>query len=123
MGRRRSGFRSERERGSVGGLEPQRRAVVLRRRLRGSVALSYDGISGGAQLSFAEIGEATEIYEYQVVVTSLDAPAEAFGQLYRDRGEAENIFDEMKTQWGWGGFTTRDLARCRLAARLNALVL
>src|SRR5271154_3529309 len=28
----------------------------------------------------------------------------------------------MKNQWGWGGFTTRDLARCRLAARLNAPV-
>ena len=29
--------------------------------------------------------------------------------------------DETKTQWGWGGFTTHDLARCRLAARLFAL--
>ena len=28
---------------------------------------------------------------------------------------------EMKNQWGWGGFTTHDLARCRLAAQLNAL--
>ena len=27
----------------------------------------------------------------------------------------------MKNQWGWGGFTTHDLARCRLAARLMAL--
>ena len=27
----------------------------------------------------------------------------------------------MKNQWGWGGFTTQDLARCRLAARLLAL--
>ena len=27
----------------------------------------------------------------------------------------------MKNQWGWGGFTTHDLARCRLAARLVAL--
>ncbi len=45
----------------------------------------------------------------------------SFGQLYRDRGDAENIFDEMKNQWGWGGFTTHDLARCRLAARLVAL--
>ena len=27
----------------------------------------------------------------------------------------------MKNQWGWGGFTTHDLARCRLAARLLAL--
>ena len=47
--------------------------------------------------------------------------AEAFGQLYRDRGDGENIFDEMKNKWGWGGFTTHDLARCRLAARLLAL--
>ena len=28
----------------------------------------------------------------------------------------------MKNQWGWGGFTTHDLARCRLAARLLALL-
>jgi hypothetical protein len=28
----------------------------------------------------------------------------------------------MKNQWGWGGFTTHDLARCWLAARLLALV-
>ena len=35
--------------------------------------------------------------------------------------DIENIFDEMKNQWGWGGFTTHDLARCRLAARMLAL--
>src|SRR5215475_2262458 len=28
----------------------------------------------------------------------------------------------MKNQWGWGGFTTQDLARCRPMARLVALV-
>ena len=28
----------------------------------------------------------------------------------------------MKNQWGWGGYTTHDLARCRLAARLIALI-
>ena len=65
--------------------------------------------------------EATEVYEYSVLATSLDEETEAFGQLYRDRGDGENIFDEMKNQWGWGGFTTQDLARCRLAARLLAL--
>ena len=43
------------------------------------------------------------------------------GQLYRDRGDGENVFDELKNQWGWGGFVTHDLARCRLAARLVAL--
>jgi len=41
--------------------------------------------------------------------------------LYRDRDDDENIFDELKNQWGWGGFVTQDLARCRLAARMVAL--
>jgi len=99
-----------------------RRAIVLRRRLTGAVGLSHDDESGAPQLSFGEIGEATEVYEYSVLVTSLDEETEAFGQLYRDRGDGENIFDEMKNQWGWGGFTTHDLARCRLAARRLALV-
>ena len=96
--------------------------IVLRQRLKGAVGLSHDDEGGAPQLSFVEIGEATELYEYSVLVTSLDETTEAFGQLYRDRGDGENIFDEMKNQWGWGGFTTHDLARCRLAARLIALI-
>jgi hypothetical protein len=103
------------------GWSRHRRAIVLRRRLKGAVGLSCDDENGMAQLSFAEIGEATEVYEYSVLVTSLDEETETFGQLYRDRGDGENIFDEMKNQWGWGGFTTHDLARCRLAARMLAL--
>ena len=34
---------------------------------------------------------------------------------------AENSFDELKNQWGWGGFTTQDLHRCQLTARAVAL--
>jgi hypothetical protein len=30
--------------------------------------------------------------------------------------------DELKNQWGWGGFTTRDLARCQIMARFIALI-
>ena len=45
----------------------------------------------------------------------------SLGQLYRDRADAENAFDELKNQWGWGGFTTHDLHRCQLAARGVAL--
>ncbi len=104
------------------GWSRQRRAIVLRRPLKGAVGLSYQDETGAEQLAFAEIGEASEIYEYSVLVTSLAEETETFGQLYRDRGDDENIFDEMKNQWGWGGFTTHDLARCRLAARLLALV-
>lgn len=44
------------------------------------------------------------------------------GQLYRDRADAENAFDELKNQWGWGGFTTHDLHRCQFAARAVALI-
>jgi len=40
----------------------------------------------------------------------------------RDRADCENSFDELKNQWGWGGFVTRDLARCRLMAGIVALM-
>jgi len=43
----------------------------------------------------------------------------SFGQLYRDRGDSENIFDELKTM-GLGRLRHADLARCRLAARMIA---
>jgi hypothetical protein len=46
----------------------------------------------------------------------------SLAQLYRDRAEAENIFDELKNQWGWTGFTTHDLQRCQILARINGLI-
>ena len=41
---------------------------------------------------------------------------------YRDRADSENNFDKLKNQWGWSGYTTRDLHRCRLMARMIALI-
>jgi len=35
---------------------------------------------------------------------------------------AQNGFDEPKNQWGWGGYTTKDLERCNLSARAVALL-
>ena len=61
-------------------------------------------------------------YLYAVLVTSLTAEVVTIGQLYRDRGDSENNFDELKNQWGWGGYTTRDLTRCRVMARTVALI-
>ena len=46
----------------------------------------------------------------------------AIGQLCRDRCDCENGFDELKNRWGWGGFTTQDLKRCRLLAASVALI-
>jgi len=103
------------------GWSRQRRIVVLRRRVKGALAASSPDDHGQQQLSFIETGPGEDVYEYSVLATSLVERLTSFGQLYRDRGDAENIFDELKNQWGWGGFTTHDLARCRLAAHLVAL--
>jgi len=61
-------------------------------------------------------------YEYAVLVTSLTVSLLSAAQLYRDRGDAENNFDELKNQWGWAGFTTFDLYRCQAMARHIALI-
>jgi len=37
-------------------------------------------------------------------------------QNYRDRAGAENLFDELKNQGGWTGFSTQDLKRSQLMA-------
>jgi hypothetical protein len=61
-------------------------------------------------------------YEYMVLVTSLPYGIEETAQLYRDRAESENPFDELKNQWGWSGFTTHDFERCQIMARYIALI-
>ena len=66
------------------------------------------------------------IWEYGILVTSLEGEGEwenlSLAQLYRDRSDAKNAFDELKNQWGWGGFTTQDLKRTQITARMTALV-
>ena len=60
-----------------------------------------------------------------VLVTSLEAtayPATTIAQQYRDRGDMENNYDELKNQWGWNGYTTKKLAPCRIMANLIALI-
>ena len=103
------------------GWSRQRRVIILRRRVKGDLAISSNETSGQQTLSFVDVGAGVDVYEYSVLATSLDEELVSFGQLYRDRGDSENIFDELKNQWGWGGFVTQDLARCRLAARMIAL--
>ena len=61
-------------------------------------------------------------YEYQVIVTNLDMEIITLAQLYRDRGDSENVFDELKNQWGWGGFVTKDLLRSQIMIRIIAQV-
>lgn len=63
-----------------------------------------------------------QAWEYAVLVTNSAYALDAFGQLYRDRADCENGIDELKNQWGWGGFTTQDIERCQTSARAVALV-
>jgi len=101
-----------------------RRVVVLRRRLREALAVSEPDAATGQQVfsGMAELCRGQEIYEYAVLVTSLTEEVLGIAQLYRDRAEAENAFDELKNQWGWTGFTTQDLRRCQILARVIAVI-
>jgi hypothetical protein len=104
------------------GWSRQRWVVILRRRLKEGLAVTRRDDGSQLALGFIEIGPGAEAYEYGVLVTSLEEEVLALAQLYRDRADSENPFDELKNQWGWAGFTTRDLPRCQLMARFIALV-
>jgi DDE family transposase len=103
----------------LNGWSRARRVIVLRRALRGEALLADE--SQGI-LAFIETDIAAKRYEYAVLVTDLKHELLTIAQLYRDRADAENTFDELKNQWGWGGFTTQDLTRCRLSALAVALI-
>jgi len=98
-----------------------RRAIVLRRRVKGDLAVVDHGDANQLRLGLAELTNEVIVYEYAVLITSLPQEILTLAQWYRDRADAENPFDELKNHWGWGGFTTRDLKRCRFMARLTAL--
>jgi hypothetical protein len=61
-------------------------------------------------------------YEYQVLVTTLTEDIAAIVQRYRDRADCENVFDEIKNHWGWGGFTSHTFAVTQAVALISALV-
>ncbi len=105
----------------LSGWSRTRRVIVLRRILTGEMLMTGKD-DEQELLAFIESAVPTKRYEYAVLVTSTRYEILALAQLYRDRADAENNFDELKNQWGWGGFTTQDLARCRIMARMVALV-
>lgn len=61
-------------------------------------------------------------FEYQVLVTSLTDDIPAIAQRYRDRADVENVFDEIKNHWGWGGFTSHTFEVTQAVAVIGALV-
>ena len=62
--------------------------------------------------------------EVAAYVTSLPAgtatPAQVI-MLYRKRADAENVFDELKNQWGFSGFCSKKAVVSEIAARVLLL--
>jgi len=99
-----------------------RRVIVLRRRLAEPRRKPRKNAKNACFLPFLDAVPLAERYEYAILVTSKTDPIHVLAQFYRDRGDAENNFDELKNQWGWGGFTTQDIARTQIMARVTAQV-
>lgn len=113
------------------GWSKTRRVVVLRRPLRSKPAEEGETVDPPKPkrkapkqmtLDLPELTYQGVPYEYVVLVTSLTDEVRPVAQHYRDRGAAENNFDELKNQWGWSGFTTQDRKRCQIMGRIIALV-
>jgi len=115
----------------LSGWSKARRVVVLRRPLRSQPAAEAESVDKKRSkrkaakqltLDLPELTYQGMRYEYVVLVTSLTDEGRSVAQHYRDRGDAENNFDELKNQWGWAGFTTQDRKRCQIMGRIIALV-
>ena len=72
----------------------------------------------GLELVEASDETCADGYEWYALVTDLDMDARDVLPLYRERGDCENVFDEMKNQWGWGGFTALFAGLSVIAANL-----
>jgi hypothetical protein len=115
----------------LSGWSKARRVLVLRRRIKHDIALTSkraankrgrDNDQLVLALAHDEVQDNAQLWEYTVLVTDVHYDIAAIGQLYRDRCDCENGFDELKNQWGWGGFTTQDMHRSQVTARAVALV-
>ena len=111
------------------GWTEQRRVIVMRRvrRLDLIVEAKRSGRGKGkdhgqSELCFIDENEPVKSWEYAVLVCNTHYELDNIGQLYRDRADCENGFDEIKNQWGWGGYSTHDIERCALSARAVALI-
>ena len=110
---------------TLSGWSRARRVVVLRRAVKETLIAESQAskrTKRQRKLQFAEPLQPVKLWEYTVLVTNGVYDLDAIGQLYRDRADCENGFDELKNQWGWGGYTTQDMERCNLSARAVALI-
>ena len=114
-----------------------RRVIVMRRAIKGELLAQAPKTKRGRARSKSDAAqsphqiclhfdidrnEPLRLWEYVVLVTNTAYAPQVMGQLYRDRADCENGFDELKNQWGWGGYSTQDIERCNLSAQAVALI-
>ncbi|MGB0717875.1 MAG: transposase [Alphaproteobacteria bacterium] len=111
------------------GWDCARRVVVYRRvhvskqkALKEPKTLTAGTCEQGELLDLEVLEDGGVSYEYAIYVTNSEKPASEVRPMYNPRGDNENCYDEMKNQWGWGGFTLADLPRSELMAQLIALI-
>lgn len=81
--------------------------VIVRQLIKGGIARERR-IDGSRQLRLdlrPSVHEGERLWDYAVLVTDVNYPLEAVGQLYRDRADCETVFDELKNQWSWRRLT------------------
>jgi len=103
------------------GWTKERRVIILRRKLKEKKPKK---MKKEEQLNFPFIAfmPDSDQYEFAMLITTLEMEIFTIAQLYRDRATSENHFDELKRQWGWGGFVTQDLKRSQIMARIIAQI-
>ena len=101
------------------GWKHERRIIVVRRKITSSNLI---GLESNNQLSLIDGPENTKAFEYSVLVTDREDDLASMFYHYRDRADCENNFDELKNQWGWSGYTTKDVKSCQLMSRTIALI-
>jgi Transposase DDE domain group 1 len=121
------GYEGVEDRIQLQGWSCPRRVIILRRRIANKDVgvLKEEGVSNQPKqltFDFAQIDNKSIAYEYSILVTNLEQEIMTLAQHYRDRGDSENNFDELKNQWGWCGFTTQDLKRCNIIGKFIALI-
>ena len=89
------------------------RRVVFARQLQGVVPSNKSG----------EFWDRNK-HQFAVYVTNLPLEYNAWQiqGLYQERADTENVFDELKNQWGFSGFCAKARATTELAARLLLVV-
>jgi len=105
----------------LGGWSCKRRVIVARRLVK-QEATEDEKKALPLLTQNGELPLEVVSYEYIVLVSTMPYEVASLVPLYRERGDAENPFDELKNQWGWAGFTTQDMDRCQITARLIAQI-